>query len=304
MSQSLWNVVHHLDFVLPPEPGSQLRSKFSDRLDELPIGYDDSWDGPWSHGHFSDDDNRPDHLATASGWFSITMLVDPRLGVLPFAETENERVAVYRTADVILRALDGQIDEYDDGDEWEIAASTDDLGDDGEWTIIRTAAMSAAWMRLSMGGNVEPLLDGAAGLWSGHSFPRRDRAYFWPEGLGSRIGNGIADGLVDSILWLFRRLPKNRGHYYSQARWLLQLMDISWKPEDDAERSILHKLLSGDLAELPAYLDMLKPQWVEPEVIDQLPATFRRAEGTAADRPQQRSEEVPGNRRAMGHSRS
>ena len=262
--------------VLPLQPDEQFRAEFNDRLSEIPRGddYDESFDAPWIQGRFSDDDNGPDHLETTHGWYALAVLVDPDLGVLPFAKEEHERVAVYRTADVILRALDG---ERLDDDEWEIAASMDDLPEGEDWSHVRCAAMCAAWMTLFRGGPTEFLIHGAAQLWEGRPLPGNARAYFRPDGLLSRVGHAAWNAFGDAIQRVTRNFPKgNRDHYFAQARWILQLMDINWKPEDDAERAMLHKLLGGDLSDLSDYLELLKREWIEPDIIAQLPATFQR----------------------------
>jgi len=79
------------------------------------------------------------------------------------------------------------------------------------------------------------------------------------------------------LLFLFRVwTPRLWAHSHHQARWMLDLLTIRWKPATDREAQLLDELLAGHFEHETEYLRLQRAAWVEPDDCDRLPLVFQR----------------------------
>ena len=237
----LFNIVCALNEALPASARSVFQSDFFKRLELMPHAEQDPYDEapelelvPVLPG--------TGHLDVISRWFMLGVLVDGAAGTLKAAESAGDRAMALQVARLYLRWLD---EDYPSDSEWH------DITDEAKNPEPEAPSHSyyTAWSLAEIGTDsptlVSMALAYAASNWYG--------ARLKPPPCCCVIAPSFVGRVVDrGVNWLAVRLgrgPSNTTadptHYYWQATWLLDLLNLRWLPTDPEEERLFRSVLGG-----------------------------------------------------------
>lgn len=280
----LMNLMADLNRELSLLEGGKLRERFHARLLEIPHADQsrepltlDAFDESVDYVPTADDDG---HLESVWRWFAITLLIDPRLGVLHAAGDDRERTGVYHAADLLYRRSTGNPPPQE---EWEVAEVLDNIpegegGDDEELTDPLQAAWAAAAVEMGMLILVENLTAAAARSWKGTPASEFDRGELIQHSLIGRVLDG---GLTPVLNLLGRAMGRsfsggNPAHHVAQGWWLLMLMDLPWEMQDEPSQAMLQAALGGDVEKRNELRSHLSAQGVDAARVARIDSTLER----------------------------
>ncbi len=280
---TLMNLIADLNQELSLLEGGKLRERINARLVEIP--HAEQSREPLSPENLDEVEYVPTagddgHLESVWRWFALTMLIDPRLGVLHAAGDDRERTAVYHVADLFHRRVTGNPPPKA---EWEVAEVLDNIpegerGDDEELTDPLQAAWAAAAAEMGMLIVVDNVTAAAARSWKGTPASEFERGDLTKHSL---IGRAL-DGTLTPVFNLIGRATGrafsggNPAHHVAQGWWLLMLLDLPWELSDESSQSLLQSALGGDAAKRTELRAMLQSNGVDPERVARIDSTVDR----------------------------
>ncbi len=212
------------------------------------------------------------HLDAISHWFFLGLLVDGTGGALKAAETADDRAKVLEVARLYLRWLDG---DYPSHGEWQ--AITDE--EKNPMPETPTNSYYTAWMLAELGTDnctfVSSAMSFAATNHYGKKLRRPPHCCVVAPSMVGRLFDRCLNLLARSLGRGPSTPVPDPTHFYWQATWLLDLMNLRWLPTDAAEEELFRDILGGNEDGIPAYLKCLRRNKVEAEVLARTERTLQ-----------------------------